>query len=196
MNKCTLIEIGVASALGAVIGLSIAIALDLPRWLWIPCGLVAFFCYRPWEIFVITGEVCGEVWETTWSAIASSRHLPHFVSTINWSEVRRVGTITFQVLCCFVVAWVGLMYPSLLVYFIAPFARPDATIGYLMLIPIVSFIGSNLLEWDSRFSTSLLAAITEHVGYFHSVRGCQIFSPSRILLERRKNRRNRLNRVP
>lgn len=142
MNKRTLIEIGIASALGAVIGLSIATKLELPLWLWIPCGLVTALCYRPWEIFVVTGKVCGEMWNTLRSAIASSRHLPHFVSTINWSEVRSVGIITFQILCCFVVAWVGLMYPSLLVYLIAPLERSDATIVYLMLIPLFSFMGS------------------------------------------------------
>lgn len=141
MNKRTFIEIGIASALGAVIGLSIAIALELPRWLWIPCGLVTFFCYRPREVYVVTREIVGELWQATCTAIRSARYLPNL--SINWGKVRKVTTIIMQITGILAALWVGSAYADILIYLTASNPVPEGPVGaYVALIPFLSFLSA------------------------------------------------------
>ena len=143
-------EIGIASAFGAVIGLSIAITLDLPRWLWFPCGLVAFFCYRPYEIYVVIRGIAGELWQALCIAIRSARHLPNLSTSINWGKVRKVTIVTLQVLCLMEAVWTGAAYADLLIYLTA-LHQPQGLGEYIFLIPFVSVVIAALCAWITLF---------------------------------------------
>lgn len=140
MNKQrtrTLIEIGIAGVLGAVIGLSIATRLELPPWLWIPCGLVTALCYRPWEIFVVVGEISSELWHATSAAIRSARGLPNLSISINWGKVRKVMIIATQILCSAAAVWIGASYIGIVLYLTAP-NPPEGVSMYVLGIPFMT----------------------------------------------------------